>query len=184
MPAGIKDNSASSPPHGRVGPWHSADSAFPVRMKMLESTVAANRFGGMNEHDNQQRHGTPCVIDVRDGGARGRVIVPGPSRDGTGGGDDPGQAAWCQPSRRHDLQGHSLSRDDQRRGSTAVALPFCFTVVARPSFFTEDDRAPRRTTEGSLCSCWRRWGVSSCSVPSGQNPDHALAEDLIWTALD
>ena len=35
MPAGIKDNFASSPTHGRAGPWHPAASGFPVRVKML-----------------------------------------------------------------------------------------------------------------------------------------------------
>ena len=35
LPAGIKDNFASSPPHGRAGAWHSAYSPVPVRVKML-----------------------------------------------------------------------------------------------------------------------------------------------------
>ena len=40
MPAGIEDNFASSPSLGMAGPWHPADSAFPVRVKMLKPPYA------------------------------------------------------------------------------------------------------------------------------------------------
>ncbi len=70
MPAGIKDNFASSPPHGRAGPWHPADSASPVRVKMLYGETAGwlcrlDSTGYRRRLDDSGRHGRSIISRPR-----------------------------------------------------------------------------------------------------------------------